>query len=73
MKFEKGTREDLLWEFLHFNIYDDFNNQDGSFVDYSDQTLLDKLLSRPGKIKKDVEIIIKINGRVMPNCWKKGE
>jgi hypothetical protein len=31
MKFIKGMNEHLLWEFLHFNIFDYFNNG----VDYS--------------------------------------
>jgi hypothetical protein len=70
MKFKKGMSEGLLWEFLEYNIWDYFDNQDGSFVDYSDQTSLDKLLSRYGKIKKDVEIIVKINGKIMPDCWE---
>jgi hypothetical protein len=75
MKFEKGMNEDLLWEFLHYNIFDYFDNQDGVLIDYSKQTWLDKLRIRikGGKLKKDVEIIIKIEGKEMPDCWDENE
>ena len=68
MKFKKGDSEKWLWEYLYYNIYDSLEG----LVDYSDQTIIDKLLSRPGKLKKNVEIIIKINGKVIDNnAWEK--
>ena len=70
MKIEKGINEDTLWEFLHYNILDYFDNQDDSFIDYKSQTFWQKLLLKGGKLKKDVEIIVKINGKEMPDCWK---
>jgi hypothetical protein len=70
MKFEKGMSEDLLWEFLHYNVFDYFDNQDGLLVDYSGQTWWDKFRVKYGKLKKDVEIIIKIEGKEMPDCWE---
>ena len=61
MKFKKGMNEGLLWEFLRYNIWDYFHN----LVDYSNQSILNKILSnKEGLLKKDVEIIVKINGKV---------
>ena len=66
MKFDKGDSEKWLWEFLHYNIYDSLEG----LVDYSNQTLIDKLLVRPGKLNSNVEIIIKINGKpININAW----
>jgi len=70
MKFKKGMNESVLWEFLHFNIFDYFDNRDKSLVDYSKQNIIDKLKFKDGKLKKDIEIIIKINGKVQPDCWQ---
>ncbi|MBE3128539.1 MAG: hypothetical protein IMZ60_02550 [Actinobacteria bacterium] len=58
MKFNKGMKEKLLWEFLHYNIFDYFE----SLVDYPNNKLLTE-----GVIKNDVEIIIKINGKIQPD------
>ena len=67
MKFEKGMKEDLLWDYLHYNIFDDFND----LVDYSHLNFRDKWLKfYSGTLKQDVEIIVKINGKVMPDCWE---
>jgi len=68
MKFKKGMNEGLLWEFLEYNIWDYFHNLDGKFIDYSNQSILNKILSnKEGLLKKDVEIIVKINGKVQPD------
>jgi hypothetical protein len=69
MKFIKGMNEHLLWEFLHFNIFDYFNNG----VDYSYQNIMDKILFRGGKLKHNIEIIIKIDGKVQEDCWEKND
>jgi len=72
MKFEKGMSEDLLWEYLHYNIYDGLN-EDGKLVDYTStrKTLWGKMLSKSGKLTKDIEITVKVNGKKVPDCWEK--
>jgi hypothetical protein len=65
MKFEKGTKESILWEYLHYNIFDDLDN----IVDNSKRTWIEKLLMLDGILKEDVEIIVKINGKVQSDCW----
>lgn len=68
MKFEKGMKEDLLWEYLRYNIFDNFDG----LVDYNNMTWVEKYLTfYSGKLKQDVEIIVKINGKVVPDCWEK--
>jgi hypothetical protein len=67
MKFEKGTKESILWEYMHYNIFDDLD----SIVDYSNHRWLDRLMFCDGVLKEDVEIIVKIKGKVQPDCWEK--
>ena len=70
MKFTKGMNESLLWDYLSYNIYDSLN-EDKKLVDYTStrNTLLGKILSKSGKLTKDIEIIVKINGKKVPDCW----
>lgn len=68
MKFKKGMDENVLWDFLYFNIFDYFDNLDGKFIDYSNKSKLRQIFSNEGGLlKKDVEIIVKINGKVQPD------
>lgn len=68
MKFEKGMKAETLWEFLHFNIFDYFDG----LTDYAhNKTKLARFLMKDGRLKKEVEIIIKIEGKIQPDCWEK--
>jgi hypothetical protein len=70
MKFEKGMSEKLLWEYLHFNIFDYLEDD---LVTYKHLNWFKRHMSlSPGKLTKDVEIIIKIDGKVIDNdAWEK--
>jgi hypothetical protein len=62
MKFEKGDDEQWLWEFLHSNIYDYFNTED--IISYD--TFFNRFILRKSQcLKKDIEIIIKIDGKII--------
>ena len=67
MKFEKGMSEKLLWEYSHYHIFDYLEN----LVTYKHLNWMKKFLGYSGKLTKDVEIIIKINGEVIDNdAWE---
>jgi len=68
MKFIKGMKETLLWEYLLYNIFDSFDN----LVDYSKLNIIERfLLLKSGVLTEDVEIIVKINGKKVKDCWRK--
>jgi hypothetical protein len=70
MIFEKGDKEDLLWEYFRFNITDCLDGLD--LIDNSKLKFIDKILTRPnGTLKHKIEIIIKVDDKqVNNNAWK---
>lgn len=69
MIFEKGDNEGLVWEYFRFNITDCLPED---LVNYSNQSILDKILSRSGVITHKIEVIIKVDDKIVNcNAWEK--
>lgn len=63
MKFAKGIKESVLWNYLHFSMFNYFSNDKYEVVNNLNRKFVARMTSE-GVLKDNVEIIVKINGKI---------